>query len=77
MAKTLTAKNIASINSIRFEVDKVGNLAKVEVSCEVNYGTMGMMETVDLLPLLTASQKKAAKSFYDALKDKLEEAILG
>ena len=77
MPKTLIAKNIANINSIRFEADETGNLTKIEVTYEVNYGTMGMTETIDLLPQLTTSQKAAAKAFYGNLKSKLEAIILG
>jgi len=77
MPKTLTAKNIASIGNIRFETDNAGNLTKVEVTCEVNYGTMGLNETIDLLPQLTAAQKTAAQNFYNNLKSKLEALILG
>ena len=77
MPKTLIAKNIANINSIRFEADETGNLTKIEVTYEVNYGTMGMTETIDLLPQLTTSQKAAAKAFYDNLKSKLKAIILG
>ena len=77
MAKTLIAKNIANISSIRFEADKTGNLTKIEVTCEVNYGTMGMTETIDLLPQITSSQKTAAKAFYGNLKSKLKAIILG
>ena len=77
MAKTFTAKNIASINQIRFEVNAQGNLTKIEVNCEVNYGKMGLPETVDLLPQLTNTQKEVAKSFYNSLKTKLDAIILG
>ena len=77
MAKTLIAKNIANIDSVRFEVDGAGNLTKIEVSCEVDYGTMGLSETIDLLPELTAMQKITAKAFYNNLKTKLEKVILG
>jgi hypothetical protein len=77
MVKTLTAKNIASIGSIRFEVDASGNLTKVEVNCEINYGELGMTQTIDLLPQLTSAQKQVAQSFYNNLKSKLEMIILG
>jgi len=76
MAKTLIAKNIANIGSIRFVADEAGNLTKIEVTCEVNYGTLGMTETIDLLPQLTTPQKKVAQNFYSNLKLKLEEVIL-
>ncbi len=77
MAKTLTAQNIANISNIRFGTDADGNLTKIEVSCEVNYGTMGINQMVDLLPELTATQKTAAKAFYDSLKTKLGKVLLG
>ena len=77
MPKTLVAKNIAYINSVRFETNNAGNLIKIEVTCEVNYGTRGLAETIDILPQLTGAQKIAAKAFYDNLKAKLEKVILG
>jgi hypothetical protein len=77
MAKTMQAQNIANINDIRFETDDKGQLTKLEVNCEVNYGKFGMMESVDLIPELNAAQKKAAQAFYETLKSKLEKVILG
>ena len=77
MGRTYIAKNIASIGSIRFEVDEAGNPTRIEVICEVNYGTMGLTETIDLLPQLTTPQKATAKTFYSNLKSKLEAIILG
>ena len=77
MPKTFTAKNIANISSVRFEVDENGNLTKIEVACEVNYGTLGLVETVDLLPQLTSPQKATARTFYNNLKSRLEAIILG
>ena len=77
MAKTLIAKNIANIGSIRFVADEAGNLTKIEVTCEVNYGTLGLTETVDLLPQLTSPQKATARTFYNNLKSRLEAIVLG
>ena len=77
MAKTYTAQKVANIENIRFGIDASGNLTLIEVSCEVDYGTMGLYETIDLLPELTAMQKITAKAFYNNLKTKLEKVILG
>ena len=77
MQRTYTAKNITNINSVRFETNDAGKLTKIEVTCEVNYGTRGLAETIDILPQLTGAQKIAAKAFYDNLKAKLEKVILG
>jgi hypothetical protein len=78
MAKTLTAKNIANIGEVRFSVDKNGNLTKLEVTCEVNYGIMGMTETLDILPHLTSPDEIGkAKALYKAIKRELERIYLG
>jgi hypothetical protein len=78
MAKAFTAKNIASIGEVRFEVDRDGNLTKLEVTCEVNYGTFGVTETVDILPHLKSPDKVGkAEALYKAIKRELEKYYLG
>jgi hypothetical protein len=78
MAKTFTAKNIASIGEVRFEVDKDDNLTKLEVTCEVNYGTFGMTETVNILPHLKSPDEVGkAEALYKAIKRELEKIYLG
>lgn len=76
MPKTYVAKNIAAVNNINFVADAAGNLSAIKVSCEVNYGTFGQSEVVDMLPLLTATQAIRAKEFYQAIKAKLENIYL-
>jgi hypothetical protein len=77
MPKTLTAQNIASIGEVRFEVDEDGNLTKLEVTCEVNYGSMGMTETLDILPHLKSPDEIGkAEALYKAIKRELEEIYL-
>ena len=77
MAKTLVAQNVANMNAINFAVDKEGKLTAITVVCEVNYGELGMMETVDVFPSLNDGEKAVAQKFYDKAKNKVEAIILG
>ena len=77
MPKTFTAQSIGSISNVRFEVDANSNITKLLVSCEVNYGTMGLHEEIDILPQLTADQKVIAQQLYNAIKSAVSTAILG
>ena len=76
MPKILQAQNIASVGSIQFVIDKTGAITAINVTCEVNYGELGMAETVDILPNLNVAQKMAAKTFYDRLKQILTEILI-
>ena len=75
MAKTFTAKNVISVNPIRF-VWKEGELVAIMVSCEVNYGEMGMSHQVDIFEDLTQAQKDKAKAVYQFIKATVEKAFL-
>ena len=68
MPKTFVAKNIANISNVAFSVDEAGKITAIAVTCEVNFGEMGLSQTVDVWPGFTAAQKMAAQSFYDRLK---------
>ena len=68
MPKTFVAKNIANISDIAFSIDDAGKVTAIKVACEVNFGEMGLSQTVDIWPGLTAAQKTAAQSFHNALK---------
>jgi hypothetical protein len=78
MAKTFTAKNIHSIDSINFVLDEEGKLKELNVTAEVNYGTFGMTETVNILPHLTSPDEIGkAEALYKAIKRELEKIYLG
>jgi len=75
MPKIIVPQNIAAINSIRYEIDK-GEITSIKCDVEINYGKWGRNETIDLLPLLSESQKTNAVSFYMALKSLLTKEVL-
>ena len=68
MSKTFIAKNIANISNIAFNVDEAGKVTAINVACEINFGEMGLSQTVDIWPSLTLAQKTAAQGFHNALK---------
>jgi hypothetical protein len=78
MAKTFAAKNIHSINSINFVLDEEGKLRELNVTAEVNYGTFGVTETVNILPHLKSPDEVGrAEALYKAIKRELEKYYLG
>ena len=77
MPKTLTARNIANIGAISFVYGKDGKLAELNVSLEVNYGTFGMTESVNILPKLTSPDEIGkANALYKAIQRELEKIYL-
>ena len=68
MPKTMIAKNIASIGNIAFSAGSDGKLTAITVTCELNFGEMGVSQMVDIWTDLTLSQKTVAQNFYDRLK---------
>ena len=68
MPKTFIAKEIANISNVAFNVDGAGKITAIAVTCEVNFGEMGLSQTVDVWPGFTAAQKTAAQSFHNKLK---------
>jgi len=77
MPRTLTAQNIVNIGAINFVFDEAGELSELNVTVEVNYGTLGLTETVNILPLLPAPREtNRAKALYEAIKRELEEYYL-
>ena len=76
MAKTLVAKNIAGINNVVFSIGSVGKITAISVGCEVNFGEMGLSQTVDIWADLTVAQKIVAQNFYARLKAIVEETLI-
>jgi len=77
MAKTLTVQNIANIGAISFVYGKDGKLAELNVNLEVNYGTFGMTETVNILPKLTSPDEIGkADALFKGIKRELEKIYL-
>jgi len=75
MPKTLVAKNVASISSVRF-VAVAGALTSVPCQIEVNYGVMGLPDSVDVWTLLTAAQKIQLQNVYDTIVNKVNHAVM-
>lgn len=76
MPKTYVAQKVNNLNGVSFSVDEEGKLTSVTAVCEVNYGSMGQMETIDILALLNAGEKQKAQAFYDKVMQKVSQAIL-
>jgi len=76
MPKTFTAQSVQSVNPLRW-IWKDGELAQLLVSCEVNYGTMGLNHEIDILPYLTPELQETAKHVYQFIRSKIEIIILG
>ena len=75
MPKTLTPQNIAAINNLRFLLF-ADQVAGIEVTCEVNYGTFGRSEVINLWPKLTSAQKTAVSQLYARIKTLLEAEFI-
>ena len=76
MSKTFIAKNIANISNIAFNVNEAGKITAIAVICEVNFGEIGLSQTTDVWPGLTAAQKMGAQSFYNRLKAVLKKKFI-
>ena len=76
MPKTFSAKNIASIQNIAFNVDEAGKVTAINVACDVNFGEMGLSQMVDVWSSLTAAQKMGVQSFYNRLKAILKKEFI-
>ena len=74
--KTFSARNIANIFNVAFNVDEAGKITTIEVTCEVNFGEMGLSQMVDVWSSLTTAQKMAAQSFYNRLKAILKKQFI-
>ena len=76
MVKTYTVQNIADINGISFVFNEKGELAELNVTCEVNLGAMGIIEVVNVLPYLTPKEVSQAKSLHKAIERELKNIFL-
>ena len=76
MPKQFTAQKVVSVNPLQFV--REGNvLTAIIVTCEVNYGELGMTHQIDIWGDLTDAQKGRAQAVYNFIKDKAESIILG
>ena len=76
MPKTLIAQNIARIGGLTLGLDDQGKVNSFQVTCEVNYGSMGMTETLELWDKLSSAQRTQIQTVFNLMKSKLEAIIL-
>ena len=65
MVKTYTAQSVGVNHDWDFSVDSDGKITAMVVRAEVNYGTMGMTESLDIWELLNSDQKAKMQFIYD------------
>ena len=76
MPKTYVAQKINNLNGVSFSVDGEGEITGITAVCEVGYGDMEQMETVDILSMLNAGEKQAAQRFYNGVMAKIVQTII-
>lgn len=76
MPKTLTAQNIRALNSIQFQV-KDNAVTAMVCQAEVNFGTLGINQTIDLWPLLTPGQQTKIQDVYNVITALLQRELVG
>jgi len=77
MPKTYTAQSILNIGPIFFLVED-GVLKELNVTVEVNYGELGLSETIDILPHLTTPDEVGkAEALYKAIEREVNRLYLG
>ena len=75
MPKQFTAHSVQSANQVRFEI--TGNVVTgLIVTCDVNYGELGLTHQIDIWGDLPAAQRQKVQALYDLVKDKIESIIL-
>ena len=77
MAKTFIAQSVGKNHDWDFSVDNEGNITAMNVRSEVNYGTMGMTESIDIWKLLNDIQKSQMQKVYDKVAEVFNKEILG
>ena len=76
MVKTYTAQGVALNHDYDFSVDAQGNITGMVVKAEVNYGSMGRLETLNIWPLLNPGQKTAIQHAYNQIAQLFNQAFL-
>jgi len=74
--KQLTAQNIHNIHNIEITTeDRI--VISLVVSCEVNYGTVGINETVNVFDTMDNTMKDTVQKLYEFITEDVEYKILG
>lgn len=77
MAKTYTAISVGLNHDVDVQVDSQGNITAWVLNGEINYGTMGRDETLDVWPLLNPGQQTTLQLVYDNIKQLFNDHFLG
>jgi hypothetical protein len=75
MPKILTARNISNLTNLRF-VTKDGVLTSVVATVEVNYGERGMVESVDVLSLMSVLEQEKIAAVYARIVRLIEQELV-
>lgn len=75
MAKTVTAQSVSKPTNIKLEV-KAGVITGATADVEINYGTFGRSETVNLWATLSKEQQQALQDIYNAFVVSTESATV-
>ena len=68
MVKTYTAQSIAANHNWQFVFADGGEISGLVIKGEVNYGSMGKVETLDIWPHLTPAQQAQIQNAYNAVR---------
>ena len=77
MVKTYTAQSVGKNHDWDFSCDENGQITKLVVKSEVNYGTMGMTEELDVWPKLNDAIKQAMQDAYDKIANIFNKKYIG
>jgi len=68
MAKIYTAQSVAANHNWQFVFSDGGDISGLVIKGEVNYGSMGKIEQLDIWPHLSAAQKAQIQNAYNAVR---------
>ena len=77
MARTYTAQSVGKNHDWDFSVDEKGKITALVIRSEVNYGTVGMMESLDIWGVLNTTQKARIQTAYDLINQRFNNQFLG
>lgn len=75
MPKTRIAKNVSELTTLHFRAEN-GDVVGLTCDVEVNYGDRGMLEQVEIYPLLASTERNQIQAVYTRLKQIVKTAIL-
>jgi hypothetical protein len=75
MAKTLVANRV-KVTNVSIGIDDAGQVNSLLATVEVNYGTVGQREDVQLIDSLTATQKTNLQSIANKVNTAINATYL-